>query len=605
MERKQMSTKGLKSKLTAALCMLLVGVTLVVSATYAWVVLSTAPEVKGIDTNIGANGALEIWLNEGQGDNYFGSNLVDFSQGDYGFDAITLLPAQLDKTSDGKLEGNFLRVPYYQANGVHSDSFNKKMGAGTWQSKEFKANDGTGVRGVGLTSEMNARQMAYNSAKNAVTDNMTAAQKRAKSSLAGEALTGILVKGLLGSSYTTAELDKLGLLIGDLEAATKNIEDAYEQTILAIAASALLDSNFLYDAIKADFASDSLTIAQIAADRAITVGEQTLPIPSEGDVLFDGMAALEATKAQIADAKAALAALRATGAEAYTEDEVKEIVTLLMNKDYVKLNGQPITKEIVEELMDGGSIVVTLEAGSGAYADIAAQCGEYSANVKVAGYAATMVAKSGGTVYATLIATALNNAGEPISADGELSDVPMEDFYGLIVDLGFITNAKNSHLLLQTEGVDRIDEENSTAATRGEGSYMSYWSEELDEEKIKNLMGFICIVFFDTETRTVLGEAKLAVDEGRAVVNEDGKTGWQAYMYLEKNGQRLTGDDAQIIKLEQNKETYVSALVYIDGTEMSNRDVAAEQAQSLFGKMNLQFASDADLKPMNYGELVQ
>ena len=150
MERKQMSTKGLKSKLTAALCMLLVGVTLVVSATYAWVVLSTAPEVSGIETTVGANGALEIWLNEGQED-YRGSNLLDFSQGDYGFDAITLIPAQLDKSGDGKLEGNFLRVPYYQANGVHSESFNKKMGAGTWQDKEFKASDATGVRGVGLT----------------------------------------------------------------------------------------------------------------------------------------------------------------------------------------------------------------------------------------------------------------------------------------------------------------------------------------------------------------------------------------------------------------------------------------------------------------------
>ena len=55
---------GIKGKLTSAVAMLLVAVIMVVSSTYAWFTLSTAPEVTGITTAVGANGALEMALLE-------------------------------------------------------------------------------------------------------------------------------------------------------------------------------------------------------------------------------------------------------------------------------------------------------------------------------------------------------------------------------------------------------------------------------------------------------------------------------------------------------------------------------------------------------------
>ncbi|MBR5187258.1 MAG: hypothetical protein IKW18_02195, partial [Clostridia bacterium] len=54
---------SIRSKLLAAIAMLLVASFMVVSSTYAWFTLSTAPEVTGITTQIGANGNLEIALN--------------------------------------------------------------------------------------------------------------------------------------------------------------------------------------------------------------------------------------------------------------------------------------------------------------------------------------------------------------------------------------------------------------------------------------------------------------------------------------------------------------------------------------------------------------
>ena len=54
--------RDIKNKLMAAICMLLVSSIMMVSTTYAWFTLSTAPEVTGINTAVGANGNLEMAL---------------------------------------------------------------------------------------------------------------------------------------------------------------------------------------------------------------------------------------------------------------------------------------------------------------------------------------------------------------------------------------------------------------------------------------------------------------------------------------------------------------------------------------------------------------
>lgn len=56
---------GVKKKLMGAVCMLLVASIMMVSSTYAWFTLSTAPEITGISTSVGANGNLEMALLNG------------------------------------------------------------------------------------------------------------------------------------------------------------------------------------------------------------------------------------------------------------------------------------------------------------------------------------------------------------------------------------------------------------------------------------------------------------------------------------------------------------------------------------------------------------
>ena len=62
MTKKPTLINSIRAKLISAVAMLLVAVIMVVSSTYAWFTLSTAPEVTGITTAIGANGSLEMAL---------------------------------------------------------------------------------------------------------------------------------------------------------------------------------------------------------------------------------------------------------------------------------------------------------------------------------------------------------------------------------------------------------------------------------------------------------------------------------------------------------------------------------------------------------------
>ena len=182
-----------------------------------------------------------------------------------------------------------------------------------------------------------------------------------------------------------------------------------------------------------------------------------------------------------------------------------------------------------------------------------------------------------------------------------------------------------------TEAVDRIYEDNNNEATQGKGSYMTYkaTTNELTVDQVKGLMDCIRIVFFETGTMEIIGEARLdtanatigadgvtakmymykAVEipvtdaDGAPLYNEDGTAKTETTYVLQNGGKESDNKDSSIVALPQNKELAVSVLVYLDGDEIENADVAATDVKSVTGMMNIQFASDANLKPMEYGDL--
>ena len=140
MVKKSKRKQDIRSKLMAAVAMLMVATIRMVSSTDAWFTLSTAPEVQGITTTVGSNGSLEIALSPASGNgsdvadatlttgtdwaakNLTWGNLLDLSSESYNLANLTLLPSQL-VAAEGATDGTYvlgaqpLATPNYGADG--------------------------------------------------------------------------------------------------------------------------------------------------------------------------------------------------------------------------------------------------------------------------------------------------------------------------------------------------------------------------------------------------------------------------------------------------------------------------------------------------------
>lgn len=178
-KQKVLMPAGIRSKLMAAASMLMVGVIMMVSSTYAWFTLSTAPEVKNISTTVAGNGSLEIALMPTDGllksitagavgstasvvdkNTKWGNQIIlseDTATGDYyGLNSISLNPASLNYTkAEEDAEATFvadkpLAIATYGFDGrideLSGDNIGVKGKAA--DSKLFNTGD-YGVRAIG------------------------------------------------------------------------------------------------------------------------------------------------------------------------------------------------------------------------------------------------------------------------------------------------------------------------------------------------------------------------------------------------------------------------------------------------------------------------
>ncbi len=689
--------RDIKTKLMAAICMLLVSSIMMVSTTYAWFTLSTAPEVTGISTAVGANGNLEIALLPKNGDvktitsaagdsvlpieqrNVTWGNIVDLSDGDvYGMDKINLYPAALndkDATYDengylvGLSTGGLLLTPSYGNDGRVSGLLDNTS-AGYYDATEgdFYPNESMGVRGVGTASGMTPRQLAYRNARAAAATAASQAKSTASSSLNnnGSTLANVAIKKATGTeTYTLDDVNALLAIVDDLlgtdskTGALQKIETAYKQYILAYVASAQVpnvegeNAVQLYQTIEADVENpnktpqdviNTLNTAAAAAD--IDLSKVTMPA-----ALTAAIEKLATTKSEVQSAKTTLENLKNSGATSYTWDQISGPLYKLCDTENMEINGIKASdiKEKMSDLVNSvasNGLKVTMQPGGGVYADIADHCGNYSAQVVIEevsynslvlkNMTARMETAATATAYLTAIGTAVEGAGAPAS-DNSVA-MPITDMYGYVIDLAFRTNAADSSLLLQRDAVDRIYGDNDNEGTMGHGSNMTFngFAQELvlPEQSaqpgetgynpnydryanIRNLMGAIRIVFFipGEEQNTVVMNARL--DAEKATL-KDGT--WTANLVLYRQQKVTTTStvegepdtvtynevpvtDDVIMALTQNTAHQLSVLVYLDGNEITNADVAASVASSLSGQLNLQFASSATLIPMDYSTL--
>ncbi len=621
--------RDIKTKLMAAICMLMVSCIMVISSTYAWFTLSTAPEVKGINTAVGANGNLEMALlpegltvsealamidASGANVNNTWGNLVDLSDNTtYGLSNIVLNPSTLGTVTDSVLPSHFLSAPTYGADGRVS-GMNSTMLIKNYQNGAFNQ-DAFGVRALGTSSGMSAREMAYRNALVAADNAFDAALAAVKNSVSegGSSLADLAVKKANdetnGAIYNDTDVAAMVSAYGLVNTAIDKIENALKLYIIAdyMATTAVTDDNFANTLTTLQgMTLDQLTAADSAYDDGIT-GAATMA---------SDLTTLRATVQTQVDGLSALSG------GSYTWAQLGGYVNPLAEIDNMKLNDHPIADYLngtasLEGLINGEKkLVVNSEKTdtTGIFVAMANYVDSFSTPVVF-----EELSYKGFTVPNVSVTMTVNATKDPAHlkvadssateyADGVFSSTAnnIDSFYGFIIDMAFRTNAVDSSLLLQTEAIDRIYADNTAnPATMGGGSTMTYTATQAsgyNVDQLKGLMENIRIVLFnpDTDSLAIYGYARLDVSE--ATVSDDGSGNISVTMPI-KMWDESADDfaaDAAITKLVQNEATAVSSLVYLDGVNLTNADVGNA---SITGTMNMQFASSAELKPMEYGDL--
>lgn len=604
---------GVKKKLMGAICMLLVASIMMVSSTYAWFTLSTAPEITGISTSVGANGNLEMALlpttgNLGEiksavGDskdtagqtvvnaNVTWGNLVDLSDASYGASNFVLNPARLNINDEGKVATtSILMTAKYGTDGrVTELAANTVDGTYNAEKTSFIAGN-KGVRGIGVAAAMSDAQLAMRNAIAQVAMNVSSAKTTIQNSLTtnGSALATLAINYATSDSYsaTPADVTALNAMITALTTAKESLGTAIQYAMMA-------------ESLSKD-AKASTTVSNYTLDN-VSGYDTTI---SAAKTAYDDIPNISQT-ATTENAKTIMSTLIGTDA---TVSDVK--LDEIKGKDSA---GNDNINKIASAAMSGGVVVVP--GTDSPYTKTAVLTGNFTTAITVA------EVNFGGVkltnVKATMKTSATENKMVPVAAyiagltaaadetGTDESASKITDLYGYAVDLAFRTNAIGSSLQLQVDAAQRIYSDSNETSTKGNGSYMEFTKGDLTATQFKNLMGAVRIVFVDS-TNAIVAGAKLDVPTTIEENTPTVKAPLKMVTVTTVNKSVEFGDAVAnnvITTLDQGTAKQLTVITYLDGDVVDNSMVSATSARSMTGSMNLQFASSATLVPMDYTPL--
>lgn len=609
----------LKRRLYAALCMLLVSSLLVGVTSYAWLVMSVAPEVSGMSVNVGANGALEIALlntetrqdmsaissimgsslanRDPKANNTWG-NTIDLSYADYGLQNVVLWPSRLNLTQTGTgyvVGSNLLSVPTYGYDGRIVELTNNTV-TGTYNGNAFSTMLGQqdfGVRVIGTTDLLSPQSAALALAKSNIRTYMSSANQAASAAMDanGNGLLNILLDRT--RIYNNQDLDVLKQLISDLGVSVDYIEQALRQGILAFAASQISDVE-AFEAAKVQIMDSSKTLSQI-------VGEFSADY-FEGTQFASWISKFEVMHGNLNAAKNACNML--TGGS-YVWAEFRSVLDYVMNIDTVYINDDKLSEFDASNIGDllAGGVAITLAPGSGVFADVADFVGDFSSWVTygVRIEIKTLTLQNPVYLQALYLGVSTLEAADGSSTSDTAADLTQT--FGYVVDMAFRTNAAVSNLLLQTAPSQRVYADSDDARTMGGGSYMEFTTDDetLSLDKMIELMDAVRVGFVNDQGN-LLGIAKLNTSN-RVVTGDKVKAALYLYgFHIDPEDGSLQMDERQksnniLTALEQDTAKAISVVVWLDGDLVDNTKVSATYETSLKGTLNLQFASNANLVP--------
>ena len=689
-EKQTKRERNIRSKLMAAIAMLLVSSIMMVSTTYAWFTLSTAPEVTGITTSVASNGNLEIALSPASGvgtdvadattqtqgwlqKNLTWGNLLDLSDASYGLASLTLAPAELAATGDATNgyvlnAGAALATPSYGSDGRISElkadaAIASKSGTG-YAALTGDETFTYGIRAIGTSSGQSEQQKNFKTNVNAIITYANAAISAASNSLSqnGNALASMLVQhaeaGESDANNYAIHVPALVQLTSDLKSASTNIENALKAAVLASVstlAEKTADGATLYTTVY-----NTLKSAATLNEMETILTQNNITMPTEYNTIKTKLATLQGKiDDAYADAQALLAIVdtdedgKVDGTTATVDDKevftptatvtwsnAGEVLTALMNTSgTIKVSGYTIS-QIKEKMNDMTFLLglatncqIELGAGSGVYYDMAELTGNIqaktTATVTARGMTVTLdnvIIKTTYSANVSLLPVLKTYLNDTVTPTGGASVV--DAFYGYVIDLMVRTNAADSYLKLQTTAAQRVYADSASEATMGGGSTFIFKTTDADDvASINDLCKSIRVVFFDptNDANTIFGLAKVTtvvISEaatGVTLENGDAEIEYTITGSLElcqmtadanNTGLYIAGDvltaenstePTKLCALTQNVPQAISAMVYLDGNDVTSSDVLADE--NVVGMLNLQFASSATLNPMMNSDL--
>jgi hypothetical protein len=592
-----------KRKVFIVSMMLLCSGILVVVATYAWFILATAPEVSGITTTIGSNGSLEMALLEEKtydnmtliqanvGDsldtegkaateaNITWGNLVDLSDPSYGLSSITLYPSILSESS-GKVDTSAMLSVAHNGTDGRIKSVSADTATASYKDNEFNtANSAHGVRAVGKASSgsSSGRLGSFNSAKSAFSSNQSTAKSKAVSTInANSAALQRILAGSTSDNFSYNDVKALRDIAQGYYDALNYVFSAYKSAVLAAAASA---SDSAYNSVKNGISDTADVTLAVYTSYLTEVGTSSADLSDLSAAMNKALTAISSANALLTDDEGEQVPESTT----YTPAQVSTIRNALYSGSASK-----------EEIYTNSG--VTGDVNSGLLTALAEYIGSYSINAGVTVAIKTETNEGKGWLAKVDLSKLEAPAAETTTTTTATSTV-MTTFYGYVIDLAFRTNAA-ANLQLQSDAVNRIyTDGGSGTAGSGSKAILNY-VEGMTETQIKNMLNGVRVVFFDPESGTIYGRAKL----GDPTIDSGTKTATATLYLMDDSGTVQTAANATLTALEVATPKKVSALVYLDGTSIDNMGVT-NAASSGTLLLNLQFSSSADLKPMEDSEI--
>ena len=714
MERQEMLKwkKAAWQKLMGAIAMLLVASIMMSATSYAWFVLSTAPEVTDLTTTAGANGALEIAipgtkvsengmkepaeptsitgassLPTVESNKYWG-NMIDVATS-YGLENLVLYPSRLNlsQTITNTVERSApLNVPTYGTDGRISSTTPVGKSVYDAAGRVYKDSDDYGVHLLGFFEENESadqnKQVTYQRQDiiELMADNIDTARTEMKADLTNllETHSQDILQLLYEMRFRSDDMAPL-----QIDAVSENSGKAMNELIQGLGKITNKALDTMRYAFMASAAADTTNYPDTEEGRA-ALGKLYKGLSTMSTDDIKSIAEKNGYTAVTESLDAVYGAVNSVNEanRLYTEQtDLLPAAMALFNVVNLELGGK--TAFAVYDTLDGmmgedKTSVMDVWAGSSIsaaspFAALAKILGDYTVNIQAELNSNFLRTKSGKVIireedngtgqktiyymneefeettdpeqaieysdaYDVLFETfngsyeiQMNVGGEeikgkfdPSTQTGTLKTVhntvgayqaggqftvseivtELKTAYGYTVDFA-IRASKAGDLLLQQDAVDRVNNASEGSTTMGSGSMIQLTETADDIDDLSGLLKSLNIVFYNTKTGRIYCMATVDSTNIRT-------TGGKVQALLELHNVNISDMGVitpgsrvdRILQMVEDETYYISALVYVNGDTIQGPYVSAQNGTSMTGYLNIQFASSAELRPMDYQDFV-